>query len=201
MGPEELRKRAIEERRSAAEKINWFKRPICVLLGHAYVEHHRRISWCADGAEGSSRSVGLTSSNVRDAPTLDEFRCALSEQGWRELALYPGFGFGSWLIKIESDLRVSYKAAPAGVDVGTTGRPWARRRTSATGSSRSTSAARTGRRSRRATFATDAPIHKMEPAVERGNFSSASVAGQPRRAHSTRAGASPCPPGLPNASL
>jgi hypothetical protein len=42
-----------------------------------------------------------------DAPTIDEFRRALSKQGWRVTA-HPGFGFGSWLIEIEWGLRVSY---------------------------------------------------------------------------------------------
>jgi hypothetical protein len=43
-----------------------------------------------------------------DVPSLDEFRRALSEHGWRELSTYPGYGFGSWLIEIECNLRVSY---------------------------------------------------------------------------------------------
>jgi hypothetical protein len=42
MGPDDLRKHAIEDRTSAVERINWFKWPICVLLGHAYVEHSGR---------------------------------------------------------------------------------------------------------------------------------------------------------------
>ncbi len=43
-----------------------------------------------------------------DAPTVDEFQRALSEQGWREVWAHPGFGFGSWAIELEWALRVSY---------------------------------------------------------------------------------------------
>jgi hypothetical protein len=43
-----------------------------------------------------------------DKPSLDEFRRALSEQGWREVWAQPGFGFGSWAIELEWALRVSY---------------------------------------------------------------------------------------------
>jgi hypothetical protein len=43
-----------------------------------------------------------------DAPTLDEFRRALSEAGWREVFAEPGCAFGSWLIELEWGLRVSY---------------------------------------------------------------------------------------------
>ena len=42
------------------------------------------------------------------APALDEFRRALSEQGWREFSADPGFGFGSWSIELQRSLRVSY---------------------------------------------------------------------------------------------
>ena len=42
-----------------------------------------------------------------DAPSLDEFRRALSEEGWR-VSAHPGFRFGSWMIEIEWDLRVTY---------------------------------------------------------------------------------------------
>jgi hypothetical protein len=48
-----------------------------------------------------------------DAPALDDFRRALSEQGWREVWAHPGFGFGSWSIEIEWGLRVSYNGKDA----------------------------------------------------------------------------------------
>ena len=42
-----------------------------------------------------------------DAPHVQEFTRALSEEGWR-VSVHPGFGFDSWLIEIEWNLRVSY---------------------------------------------------------------------------------------------
>jgi hypothetical protein len=42
-----------------------------------------------------------------DAPSVQEFTRALSEEGWR-VSVYPGFGFGSWSIEVEWNLRVSY---------------------------------------------------------------------------------------------
>ncbi len=35
---DQLRELAIADRTSDVEKINWFKRPVCMLLGHAYFE-------------------------------------------------------------------------------------------------------------------------------------------------------------------
>jgi hypothetical protein len=43
-----------------------------------------------------------------DKPSLDEFRRALAEQGWRELSVDPGFAFGSRAIELEWALRVTY---------------------------------------------------------------------------------------------
>ena len=39
---------------------------------------------------------------------MDEFRLRLAEAGWRVRRADEGFGFGSWSIELEWDLRVEY---------------------------------------------------------------------------------------------
>jgi hypothetical protein len=56
-----------------------------------------------------ARRIGGSRGTLRfmDAPSLEEFRRALNEAGWREVWAHPGFGFGSWTIELEWALRVT----------------------------------------------------------------------------------------------